>query len=243
MPTLYEATREVFPQLTEPQRLVLGALLYAPSHSSSAGQLRIILGFSAVIQVNAAMGQVGRKIFNLLRSHPDGLPDGEFEWWHVIATGEHVPNLGFVWSLRDEVVDALLACGMSSTGTTGPDEVSSQFKYVEGAVRSVVVNAYERNPVARARCIAAHGVVCAVCHFNFKSVYGEAADGYIHVHHLRPLATLAQEYEVDPVNDLRPVCPNCHAVIHLVNPPYTLEQVQAMLQPDNHSRMDSPASP
>jgi predicted HNH restriction endonuclease len=180
------------------------------------------------------MGQVGRKVFNSLGSHPDGVPNGAFEWWHIIATGEHVSNLGFVWSLRPEVVQALLACGMSSTGIAGPDEVAVQSKYVEGAVRSVVVNAYERNPVARARCIEAHGAVCAVCGFNFKLVYGEAADGYIHVHHLRPLAALAQEYEVDPVNDLRPVCPNCHSVIHLANPPYTLEQVQAMLQSSNN---------
>ena len=235
MSKLYEATVEIVPQLAESQRRVLGALLYAPSHSSSAGQLRTILGLSAVIQVNAAMGQVGRKIFNSLGSHPDGLPDGEYEWWHIIATGEHIPNLGFVWSLRAEVVQALLACGMSSTGTAGPDEVSAQSKYVEGAVRSVVVNAYERNPVARARCIEVHGAVCAVCGFNFKSAYGEAASGYIHVHHLRPLATVNQEYEVDPVNDLRPVCPNCHAVIHLANPPYTLEQVQAMLQIGNNA--------
>ena len=235
MPTLYEATREVFPRLAEPQRLVLGALLYAPSHSSSASQLRTILGLSAVIQVNAAMGQVGRKVFNSLGSHPDGLPDGEFEWWHIIATGEHVPNFGFVWSLRAEVVQALLACGVSSTGAAGPDEVAVQSKYVEGAVRSVVVNAYERNPVARARCIEAHGAVCAVCGFNFRLIYGAAAAGYIHVHHLRPLATLAQEYEVDPINDLRPVCPNCHAVIHLANPPYTLEQVRAMLQSGNNA--------
>ncbi len=232
---LYEATREVFPQLVESQLRVLGALLYAPSHSSSASQLRTILGLSAVIQVNAAMGQVGKKVFNSLGSHPDGLPDGEFEWWHIIATGERVTNLGFVWSLRAEVVRALLACGMSSTGPAGPDEVLVQSKYFEGAVRSVVVNAYERNPVARARCIEAHGAVCAVCSFNFKSIYGEAAAGYIHVHHLRPLATVNQEYEVDPVNDLRPVCPNCHAVIHLANPPYTLDQVQAMLRLNNNA--------
>jgi len=230
MPTLYEATRDAFPQLVDSQRRVLSALLYAPSHSSSAGQLRTILGLSAVVQVNAAIGQVGRKVFNLLGSHPEGLPDGEFEWWHIVATGGHVPGLGFVWALRPEVVQGLLACGMSATGTAGPDEVPAQSKYVEGAVRSVVVNAYERNPVARARCIEAHGAICAVCGFNFKSAYGEAAAGYIHVHHLRPLATVNQEYEVDPINDLRPVCPNCHAVVHLVNPPYTLEQVKAMLR-------------
>tara|TARA_B110000037_G_scaffold155751_1_gene175626 strand:- start:1922 stop:2146 length:225 start_codon:yes stop_codon:yes gene_type:complete len=37
---------------------------------------------------------------------------------------------------------------------------------------------------------------------------------FIHVHHLKEIATIAQKYQVDPVNDLRPVCPNCHAMLH-----------------------------
>jgi hypothetical protein len=31
---------------------------------------------------------------------------------------------------------------------------------------------------------------------------------FLHVHHLRELAALGKEYEVDPITDLRPVCPN-----------------------------------
>ena len=34
---------------------------------------------------------------------------------------------------------------------------------------------------------------------------------------------------VDPVRDLRPVCPNCHVVIHLRHPPRAIEEVRAML--------------
>ena len=53
-----------------------------------------------------------------------------------------------------------------------------------------------------------------VCEFNFEAFYGERGKGFIHVHHLSSLAEIGQEYEVDPVNDLRPVCPNCHAMLH-----------------------------
>lgn len=86
-------------------------------------------------------------------------------------------------------------------------------EYREGATRSVVVNWYERSPEARRACILSHGTNCAVCGFDFGAVYGEEAKGVIHVHHLNPLALSQGEYLIDPVKDLRPVCPNCHAVI------------------------------
>ena len=96
-----------------------------------------------------------------------------------------------------------------------PEEIAHSEELIEGAVRSIVVNAYERNPEARRRCIEAHGTCCCICGFDFGEVYGVVAEGYIHVHHLRPLSEIKEEYVVDPVNDLRPVCPNCHAVLHL----------------------------
>lgn len=110
-----------------------------------------------------------------------------------------------------------------------PDEVHESEALFEGAVQRVMVNAYERNPVARTRCIEAHGYRCAICEFDFGTVYGPAMEGFIHVHHVRTLASIGAEYEIDPVSDLRPVCPNCHAVIHRVVPPRSLEEVKAML--------------
>ena len=100
---------------------------------------------------------------------------------------------------------------------------------VEGVKKNVTVNAYERNSTARAQCLAAHGVECAVCGFNFGKRYGLVAEGFIHVHHLRPLSEIKISYVVDPKEDLRPICPNCHAVIHRRNPPFTLGEVRDML--------------
>ena len=53
---------------------------------------------------------------------------------------------------------------------------------------------------------------------------------YIHVHHLKPLATIGSEYEVDPIRDLRPICPNCHAMIHKREPPYTIEEMKQIVK-------------
>ncbi len=112
-----------------------------------------------------------------------------------------------------------------------PEEVGLSGFFSEGAVRVVQVNAYERSPEARRRCIAHYGAKCAVCGFDFGKTYGPVADGFIHVHHLVPLSDMGEEYEVNPIEDLRPVCPNCHAIIHRGLPnPYTIEQVKAFLQ-------------
>jgi 5-methylcytosine-specific restriction protein A len=105
--------------------------------------------------------------------------------------------------------------------------------HVEGAVVRVLVNRYERDPAARAKAIQHHGVRCHVCGFDFAIAYGVIGEGFIHVHHTVPLADIGESYIVDPVNDLRPVCPNCHAMLHKRVPPYTIEELRSILEAAN----------
>jgi predicted HNH restriction endonuclease len=135
--------------------------------------------------------------------------------------------------MRPEVAEALERLGwVEGAALLLPEEIeATTAPLVEGAVYRVSVNAYERNPEARRRCIEAHGTQCCICGFSFAAVYGEVAEGYIHVHHLRPLSEIDGEYAVDPVADLRPVCPNCHAVVHRRIPPFGIEEVRAFLHP------------
>ena len=95
---------------------------------------------------------------------------------------------------------------------------------------SIVVNRFERDPAARAACIAAHGSSCRACGFDFAAAYGADAEGYIHVNHLNPLAGLRAQHKIDPAKDLRPVCPNCHAVIHLGGKCRTIKEVREMIR-------------
>jgi predicted HNH restriction endonuclease len=44
------------------------------------------------------------------------------------------------------------------------------------------------------------------------------------------LAQIGDAYQVDPIQDLCPVCPNCHAVIHRHDPAYTIEEVRGFLR-------------
>lgn len=109
-----------------------------------------------------------------------------------------------------------------------PDEEGSTI--LEGAKKSVLVNIYERDLNARRRCIERWGLVCQVCSFDFAKTYGELGAGFIHVHHLKPLGELRQEYQLNPESDLRPVCPNCHAMLHRPRPALDLDQLRGIIE-------------
>lgn len=85
---------------------------------------------------------------------------------------------------------------------------------IEGAKILITVNRYERNSEARRLCIKVHGCKCAVCGFDFEKMYGAIGKGFIHVHHLKPIAEIGREYKLNPEKELVPVCPNCHAMLH-----------------------------
>jgi hypothetical protein len=110
-----------------------------------------------------------------------------------------------------------------------PEEVVAPEPVIEGTQQRIMVNAYERNRRARHVCLVYHGTRCICCGIDMAERYGPVAEGFIHVHHLIPLGTIRQAYVLDPIADLRPVCPNCHAVIHLNDPPYSVDEVRLML--------------
>ena len=116
-----------------------------------------------------------------------------------------------------------------------PGEVARPDMYVEGATRPITVNAYERSKEAVQQCKAARGTACAVCGIDFGAMYGAEFAGFIHVHHLRPLAEIGGEYTVDAVTDLCPVCPNCHAVIHYGGRLRSIEEVRRLLARQRHA--------
>lgn len=90
------------------------------------------------------------------------------------------------------------------------------FEYPEGVREMISVNRFERNVEARQKCLEVKGCSCAVCGMNFEKIYGEIGKNFIHVHHIKPLSEIGQEYQVNPINDLVPVCPNCHAMLHRI---------------------------
>jgi 5-methylcytosine-specific restriction endonuclease McrA len=110
------------------------------------------------------------------------------------------------------------------------EELHPKIQYLEGTTHRILVNAYEGSPRARETCLRHFGRSCTVCGFNFEAKYGKVTAGYIQVHHIVPIAQIDRQYRLDPIKDLRPVCPNCHAVIHRREPPFSVEEVKQMLR-------------
>lgn len=149
---------------------------------------------------------------------------------YVTQNCKHCDSKRFPFPLVDDGLDASAHGEPDMELFVLPGELDESRELREGAVRRIPVNAYERNPTARRLCIERYGSSCAVCGFNFGDVYGELARGFIHVHHLRPLSEVGEEYQVDTIEDLRPVCPNCHAVLHLGAEGRTIDDIKGLLR-------------
>lgn len=127
-----------------------------------------------------------------------------FPWNHVYSSGRTV---------SEPSASDLLGLWERKSGSGLEGSLTNPL-YEEGAPVSIATRRYERSAAARAACIAVHGVDCAVCGMNFEARYGDVGRAYIHVHHVVPMATKRRRQAIDPKTDLRPVCANCHFMLH-----------------------------
>lgn len=232
--------RRIDDRLSENQRRLLDELLAAPE-GRSATELAAALGLQSHAPVNRMFGGMGRLIAEAGGEHPSQRRNGTYRWWRMLADGAREAETGrWIWRLQPAVRAALEQIRSQAISSSTPDtsdghllpgELADDGLYSEGAIRKVTVNAYERNPKARELCLAHHQPVCAACEMSFEEVYGPEVAGFIHVHHIKPLSTVGSGYTVNPVEDLKPLCPNCHAVAHLGGgeAPRSIEEIREMI--------------
>lgn len=132
------------------------------------------------------------------------------------------------WKLSERGAEKAMAL---STGKlfhiVYPDDVPEEA--IEGAKRKVPVNRYERSAEARQKCIDHYGYKCTVCSFDFFASYGDRGRHFIHVHHIIPISKIGESYVINPIEDLRPICPNCHAILHRTDPPCSIEELKQII--------------
>ena len=134
-------------------------------------------------------------------------PSAAYKWGSIL--------IGMILSLTDIVPVA--------------DETIEHNGFPEGDAQRIEVNRYERNPLNRKLCLSAKGYDCIICGFNFEKIYGKIGYHFIHVHHVVPVSQLGTAYVINPITDLIPVCPNCHAMLHRRNPPLLPEELKNVL--------------
>lgn len=115
-----------------------------------------------------------------------------------------------------------------------PIEDEDDEEFLEGRVLERRHKSRERNKSLIAKKLKQMqdkglSLVCEACSFDFQKVYGPLGAGFIEFHHRRPLSETGETKT--RLQDLAPLCANCHRMIHRTKPLATVEQFKAMLQP------------
>ncbi len=182
---------------------------------------------------NGKSQKQSREHIRLIREEGYKLKTFSMEW---SQTSEGKPKIKSIEPFLNEKLLAEIdgdwyAVNIDDTKPTNiAEEVSNPTKYHEGATIKISINAYERNTKARKACIDHYGYKCYVCQFDFELFYGEIGEKFIHVHHEIPLADIKEEYEIDPINHLKPLCPNCHAIIHRTHLPIGINKMLEIIK-------------
>lgn len=216
-----------------------------------------------VLQGNHAGGLIGHGVVVAEHSEPvrassrergvliafDALvPLGEqvpFDVLHGAAPGipwDAIPGSGLQVEAADEA--AIRSIWREAGPLPGPDPTQPVAgTYPQDAVVRVLANRYERDEDARRACLARHGTSCAACGFSFELTYGETGMDFIQVHHIVPAVQLDGGYQLDPITDLVPLCPNCHAMAHLgVGPSRTVAELRRIIGGAGYLRGSSVSS-
>lgn len=219
---------------------LITTLYHCNSSREKASVLAKMLGVYSHSVLNLQIGRLGKRI---VQRYPQiqysTRENGTIRYWHIPFWGEDAEKKGqYYWQLRPELKDAVksllnnsdqLSIESQETVFIAQELSREETKNLfEGAKKQITVNVYERNVRARQQCIDQYGYICSVCDFNFEQFYGDIGNRFIEVHHLKPLNEINKEYQVDPINDLRPICPNCHAMIHKAN--LSIEELRSIVK-------------
>ena len=114
---------------------------------------------------------------------------------------------------------------------SGPEEEHDEGVrgQLEGNRISTRCQRYERSAANRAACLEHYGPTCRACGLSPAERYGDNGEAIMHVHHLTPLSQMDSPRKLSPIEDLVPLCPNCHNFAHRRTPPYTPDEIGELL--------------
>lgn len=113
-------------------------------------------------------------------------------------------NKRFELLVHESVVDKKTRAQIDTRG-------KAQESFDDGFKREIVREIATRNQKVIRLARKKYPTVCCVCDFDFGRTYGLHGEGFIEMHHLYPISKGARRTTVD---DLRPVCANCHRMLH-----------------------------
>jgi len=152
-------------------------------------------------------------------------------FWTRNQSGTKLENLKFsklemVWRKFSNRSFKRVKSEFSKNNPEFVNKVKKGKEFYEGEKYEHTINSYRRDSNARDLCISFHGYKCCICKKKMEELYGKLGKNFVHVHHLKLISASKKKYKINGIKDLRPVCPNCHAIIHRANPPYSIRTVK-----------------
>jgi 5-methylcytosine-specific restriction protein A len=137
-------------------------------------------------------------------------------------------------ALRAETERILAALQLTAEFAGDLAKDDDPYEAEEGSVQMRAHRYYERDRglIRRKKAEAAKRgpLSCEACGFNFERRYGQIGDGFIEVHHCKPVH-LMKPGEKTRMADLALLCSNCHRVAHRRRPPLELKEIQDLVTP------------
>jgi 5-methylcytosine-specific restriction protein A len=130
---------------------IFQALYSFNDHKAYASQIGLLLGFkgkSLHAPLNSEIGRYAKRISKICEIQFTERSLGKYRYWDLFFNGWEEGNY-FVWQLRSEIVAALENCKLTGEQPYAEELILEDgFFLIEGAKRTVTVNAYERNSKA-----------------------------------------------------------------------------------------------
>lgn len=119
---------------------------------------------------------------------------------------------------RVTTIDPRLDLGKLDIDFTPRGEQKIEFEVAEGGRAFRTHGRIERSPMVRRMFFKVHPqLICDACHLDVRYKYPWTQDrNILELHHILPLAaTLLVEGTTTRLDDMVPLCPNCHKSIHI----------------------------
>jgi predicted restriction endonuclease len=146
-------------------------------------------------------------------------------------------NLGYV-----DTIDGITEIHKSHFAGTKIIVFDENILIAEGRKKTFTTQVYERSKLLRDKAVEQYSqngrIKCEACGFDFHMKYGEIGEGYIEIHHQKPLfqyeGTDFSKFMEDALRNVIPVCSNCHRIIHRrKDMPLTIEELRKLLTDQN----------
>lgn len=145
---------------------------------------------------------------------------------------QHRATLEVLFNFRFD--DAAAELGQLADGT--PVIVLDERTVTEGELRSRTAEYRKRSCELRNAAIETYTmqgrILCAVCNFEYAAAYPSLGDGYIQIHHLKPVSFMRGEQlsMAEALENVRPLCANCHQMAHRRQPPLPIDELRSILR-------------